>query len=449
MSTACWSWTRRAPTTTDDATTAWYNPSSRLTLTATDNSYVAQTLYRVDGGTMQKYTAPFAVPGDGEAISVEYLSIDGSGNQETTKTATVKVDSTPPVSSSDAQSSYVDSGTVSFSATDTLSRVSRRRSTTSTARAGWTGRRYGSSATATTRCSIRAVDVAGNVESPEVGVGSHSPRDGDVHDQLARADVVRDMVTYDLPTPSARTRSPPVTTSPASAGPRASKSGRTSTTALASARVDLGWPSVLGQPGHRILRGPVLDKVYDSGQHRRRGSLPDGRRHGGYGRINVQRVVVEGVFGGEVADHEPPTTTSNIPATWTASPFSVRLTQTDYLEQRGTDLLRRLRLPRRTRPTPPLSTTEPVLGQPRGHEPRLVLLGRPVRQRRDDQDPATPARLISPNDHSRCRGLLHEQRGDHADADRPVLRSRVDPLPDRRRAVEPGYDAFGGRRQHR
>ena len=76
----------------------WYRSPVQVTLTAQDNpggSGVAATYYSVDSGPLAAYSAPFTVSGDG-THSVQYYSVDNAGNVEATKSATVKIDQTPP-----------------------------------------------------------------------------------------------------------------------------------------------------------------------------------------------------------------------------------------------------------------------------------------------------------------------------------------------------------------
>ena len=77
----------------------WYTASVKVTLAATDaTSGVASTDYRIDGGTLHTYGgSPFTVTGDG-THTVTFYSVDNAGNQEPTRTATIKIDTTPPTS---------------------------------------------------------------------------------------------------------------------------------------------------------------------------------------------------------------------------------------------------------------------------------------------------------------------------------------------------------------
>ena len=93
-----------------------------MTLSASDaNTWVASTRYRVNGGTLTTYTAPFAVSAEG-ITTLEYSSTDGAGNTEATKTATVRIDKTAPAVSDDATSAWTEGPAhVHLTATDTAS----------------------------------------------------------------------------------------------------------------------------------------------------------------------------------------------------------------------------------------------------------------------------------------------------------------------------------------
>jgi len=99
-------------------------------VTATDNddgSGVAETYFKIDDGPFQ--IAPgltgltwVTVTGDG-LHTVTYYSVDNSGNAETPKTCTFRIDTTPPTTTDDNEGSYVGQASVSLDATDTGSGV--------------------------------------------------------------------------------------------------------------------------------------------------------------------------------------------------------------------------------------------------------------------------------------------------------------------------------------
>ena len=71
-----------------------------VTLIATDidgPSDVAATSYRLDGGSVVSYTAPFTVAGNG-THTISFASVDRALNAETPPPSqTFKIDTTPPV----------------------------------------------------------------------------------------------------------------------------------------------------------------------------------------------------------------------------------------------------------------------------------------------------------------------------------------------------------------
>src|SRR3989442_14991511 len=77
----------------------WYTGNVTVGLAATDDvSGVAWTNYSVDNGAWQTYAGAFLVTGDGDH-SLSYFSTDNAGNIEATKAMEIKVDGTPPVTS--------------------------------------------------------------------------------------------------------------------------------------------------------------------------------------------------------------------------------------------------------------------------------------------------------------------------------------------------------------
>ena len=322
------------PTTTDDADAGWYSATRKITLSALDNSFVAQTLYRVGGtGAMQAYTAPFAVPANGMTVPIEYRSIDGRGNAETTRSVTVKVDSTPPSSTTDAQASYVDSCTVTVSATDNLSGVSKTQYKLDTG--AWTdGASAAISGYGTHTLLYRAVDVAGNVESQNTAsIRIRYPTE--TYTYLTGPPELNWNGSWAVwNTDAKRTASYTTGTYVYGYGQvtriqiwayKSSNAG--------FARINLDGATTLVD----LYSGTTtLALVYDSGP------IADGNHYLAYGwssyytnssstgsRVNIQRMVVEGRFGSPVDDIMPPTTTSNIPSDWTTAPFEVTLTESD------------------------------------------------------------------------------------------------------------------------
>ncbi len=94
-----------APVTTAEVSgtpvEGWLTGPATVTLTAADEdggSGVARTEYQLDDATeWTAYTAPVPVTGDGEH-ELRFRSVDEAGNVEETKTVTVRIDATAPVS---------------------------------------------------------------------------------------------------------------------------------------------------------------------------------------------------------------------------------------------------------------------------------------------------------------------------------------------------------------
>lgn len=92
-----------APTTTctlspasPDGNHGWYVSPVTITLTATDDTEVAATYYRIDGGAWLTYTAPITISVDGTHW-VDYYSVDLVGNAEPMKsTISFKIDTKAP-----------------------------------------------------------------------------------------------------------------------------------------------------------------------------------------------------------------------------------------------------------------------------------------------------------------------------------------------------------------
>jgi len=108
----------------------WFTcPNVTLILVASDeNSGVASTVYRMDQGAWQNYSAPFSVAGDG-VHSVDFYSVDLAGNIESVETVSPSIDTVPPTSQAILTGSASDgywfrsNVTVSFDASDATSGV--------------------------------------------------------------------------------------------------------------------------------------------------------------------------------------------------------------------------------------------------------------------------------------------------------------------------------------
>ena len=100
-----------------------------LTATDTGGSGVASIYYGLNAPATVSYVSTVTVSSEG-TTTFNYRSVDGSGNPEATRTATVKIDKTPPSVTGSATTSpnaagwYHSAVTVHFSATDATSGVS-------------------------------------------------------------------------------------------------------------------------------------------------------------------------------------------------------------------------------------------------------------------------------------------------------------------------------------
>ncbi len=117
------------PVTSDDAPAGWGNSAVTVNLSVTETgSGVASTQYRVDGGSFQNgaavsIPAPADHSNDG-LHTVEYRSTDNAGNTEILRSATVRIDTTLPITSDDAPAGWSNSAvTVTLTANDALSGI--------------------------------------------------------------------------------------------------------------------------------------------------------------------------------------------------------------------------------------------------------------------------------------------------------------------------------------
>jgi putative cell wall-binding protein len=114
----------KIPVTSSNVSAGWVRSPFMVSLTATDvGSGVAWTRYRVgEASSTTTYTVPFAVSGEG-TVTVRYQSADVFGNIENTKTASVRLDATPPTTTASAAAISTNVATVDLSAVDNASGV--------------------------------------------------------------------------------------------------------------------------------------------------------------------------------------------------------------------------------------------------------------------------------------------------------------------------------------
>ena len=117
------------PVTNDDAPAGWGNSAVTVNLNVSETgSGVASTEYRVDGSSFQSgasvsIPAPADHSNDG-VHAVEYRSTDNAGNVETLRSATVRIDTTLPLTTDDAPAGWRTSAvTVALTANDALSGI--------------------------------------------------------------------------------------------------------------------------------------------------------------------------------------------------------------------------------------------------------------------------------------------------------------------------------------
>ncbi len=109
----------------------WVNHAVTLTLSAVDTGTPngISTFYGIDGPATTPYGGPISVTTQG-VTTVSYRSVDAPGNQEATRTATVRIDTTPPTITGSLMTTPTPCGwcrtpaVVHFSAADALSGLS-------------------------------------------------------------------------------------------------------------------------------------------------------------------------------------------------------------------------------------------------------------------------------------------------------------------------------------
>ncbi len=154
------------PATVSDAPLDWQNEAVSVLLTAVDPlSGVASTWYALDGGTQVPFSG-VAIPVSAEGTTtVTYGSIDAVGNSESTQTALVRIDLTPPVTTSDAATKYSDAAEITLESSDAMSGVDAIYYSLD----GGAFQKYVSPVAVSTvgdhDIAFYAVDLAGNVEA--------------------------------------------------------------------------------------------------------------------------------------------------------------------------------------------------------------------------------------------------------------------------------------------
>ncbi len=188
-----------APVSACDASSTWRATSATVTLTATDaDTYVKTTYYRLNGASSTTYNAPFSLSDEG-TTTLEYWSVDGAGNTEGVKTATVRIDKSAPVTTDDAPTGWVrDAVTVHLVASDPFSGVDKTYYSldgTDPSVVATSG--IVISAAGTTTVSYCSVDSVGNTEGVKTAI-VRIDESAPVTTDDAPAGWVRDAVTVHL-----------------------------------------------------------------------------------------------------------------------------------------------------------------------------------------------------------------------------------------------------------
>lgn len=114
------------PISTTNIPAGWVTSFPSVSITATDaGSGVKYTKYQYDGAAWTTYTVPFA-PGVDGTHTLNFYSVDNVGHIETTHTATVRLDTTPPSTPTSIGASAVSTTSVEVSwapSTDTVSGI--------------------------------------------------------------------------------------------------------------------------------------------------------------------------------------------------------------------------------------------------------------------------------------------------------------------------------------
>ena len=150
----------------------WVDHDVGLSFTATDNAggiHALTTHYRLAGGGLQTYapSTVVTVTAEGTTAVDFYTTYAGQIAQEPTVSAGVRMDRTPPHTTSDAVAAYSASAKIRLTATDALSGVASTRWSID-GEATQTGTSVSCSAAGPHTLAFSSVDVAGNEETASV-----------------------------------------------------------------------------------------------------------------------------------------------------------------------------------------------------------------------------------------------------------------------------------------
>lgn len=158
-----------APTTTlsrlpEPGPADWSRTDVVVSLSATDNpggSGVAAVRCRIGSDPVRPYSGAVTFSADG-VHTIEYSSIDASGNAETTKTATVRIDRTPPATTDNLETTCTGVARFALVPTDAVSGVATTTWVLDGVPGG--GRAVVAHGLGAHVFEYRSVDVAGNAE---------------------------------------------------------------------------------------------------------------------------------------------------------------------------------------------------------------------------------------------------------------------------------------------
>lgn len=162
--------TTRPVTTISTLPSSWTNATVSFSLTATDEWWnILTTKYQIDGGAWQTYTkgSQVAISSEGKH-TVNYYSFDQAAppNTETAKSATVRIDKTPPMTSPQVKIGTGNTAIVNLSAVDALSGVAATHFTVDLG-APQTGSSVPIAGAGSHNVTYWSVDSAGNAEAPK------------------------------------------------------------------------------------------------------------------------------------------------------------------------------------------------------------------------------------------------------------------------------------------
>jgi hypothetical protein len=163
-------------TTISTLPSGWTGANVDFSLVATD-PYLPSGItkyYKLNDTTLTAYTTTVTVTSEG-TTTISYFSVDASGTAETTHTATVKIDKSPPATTDSHVPTYTASASISLTASDALSGVAGTRYALDGG-ATTTGTTVATSVLGTHTLTYASVDEVGNTESTKTVNFTVAPR---------------------------------------------------------------------------------------------------------------------------------------------------------------------------------------------------------------------------------------------------------------------------------